>query len=87
MGTLQNYNNPEEVEERAKNNKKVDLKYIGPRPSLKGKKGKGYFIANENPNKNEKGEPDGTFNGQWYFCPNGSEDTYRVKVENLDFER
>lgn len=80
MSTLQNYSNPEEVEERAKDNKEVDLKYIGPRTYLQGKKGKGYFVANEN--RTENG-----FEGQWYFRPNGSDDRYRVKVENLDFER
>jgi len=69
---LQSYSNPEEVEEQAKNNKLVDLRYIGPVKSLNGKKGKGYFINSEN---------------QWYFRPDGSDDEYRVKTENLDFER
>lgn len=82
MGTLQNYINHEEVEERAKDNKRVDLRYIGPLSHLKGKKGTGYFIANENHNKQT-----GQYAGQWYFRPNGSDDEYRVSVENLDFER
>lgn len=72
MTALQNYNNPEEVEERAKDNKRVDLRYIGPLAHLKNKKGTGYFINSEN---------------QWYFRPNDEDDDYRVSVENLDFER
>ena len=72
MGTLQSYVNPEEVEERAKDNKRVDLRYIGPLSHLKGKKGTGYFISSED---------------RWYFRPNGSDDEFRVSMENLDFER
>lgn len=69
---LQNYQNPEETDEQAKDNKRADLKYVGPLPHLHDKKGKGYFIPEEN---------------RWYFTPLGSEDTYRVHEENLDFER
>jgi hypothetical protein len=72
MTALQSYINPEEVEEQAKDNKLVDLKYVGPVKRLHGKRGKGYFINSEN---------------QWYFRPNGSNDEYRVNTENLDFER
>lgn len=70
MGTLQNYVNVEESDEQAKDNKRVDLKYVGPLKHLKGKKGKGYYIVQED---------------KWYFRPNGSQDEYRVKVENLNF--
>lgn len=72
MTALQSYVNPEEVEEQAKNNKRVDLKYIGPLSFLKDKKGKGHFINSEN---------------QWYFQPDGESDEYRVKTEHLNFER
>lgn len=71
MTTLKHYHNPDEIEERAKDNKRVDLKYIGPLAHLANKKGLGYFIVAEN---------------KWYFQPNGSEDTYRINSENLDFE-
>ena len=70
MGRLQNYVNAEEADEQAKDNKRVDLKYIGPLKHLKGKRGTGYFIVGED---------------RWYFRPNGSDDDYRVSVENLDF--
>jgi len=82
---LQSYINSEEAEERAKNNKRADLKYIGSLPHLKGKRGTGYFIVEEE---------------RWYFRPCNphrgvcSKDTgcnlndeYRVNTENLDFER
>jgi hypothetical protein len=82
---LQNYINKEETE-RAQNNTRVDLRYKGPRPSLQNKKGKGYFIANENPVVDGQGNRKG-FEGQWYFIPNGSTDTFRVKTEHLDFEK
>ena len=72
MTALQSYINPEEVEEQAKDNKMVDLKYIGHLSSIKGKRGKGYFINSED---------------QWYFRPNGSDEEYRVNSESLDFER
>lgn len=70
MGTLQNYINTDESDERAKDNKRVDLKYIGSLKHLKGKKGTGYYIAKED---------------RWYFRPNGSQDEYRVQSENLNF--
>jgi hypothetical protein len=70
MGILQSYVNPESVEERAKDNKRVDLKYIGNLKHLKGKKGTGYYIVGED---------------RWYFRPNGSNEEYRVLAENLDF--
>jgi len=70
MGTLQNYVNRDNVDEQAKDNKRVDLKYIGPLKHLKGKRGDGYYIVSED---------------KWYFRPNGSDDEYRVRVENLDF--
>ena len=70
MGSLQNYINTEESDERAKDNKRVDLKYTGPLKHLKGKKGTGYYIVKED---------------LWYFTPNGSQDEYRVKAENLNF--
>ena len=72
MTSLKHYINPEEIEHQAKDNNQVDLKYVGPLSFLKDKKGKGYFINSEN---------------QWYFRPDGSTDEYRVKVENLDFQR
>lgn len=72
MATIQNYINAEEAEEQAKDNKRVDLRYIGPRTFLKDKKGKGYYIVKED---------------QWYFQPNDSDETYRVNINNLDFER
>jgi len=70
MGTLQNYINVEESDERAKDNKRVDLKYIGTLSHLKGKRGTGYYIVAED---------------IWYFRPNGAPDEYRVKAENLNF--
>lgn len=79
MTTLKHYNNPDEIEERAKDNKEVDLEYIGFNTTLKGK-GKGYFIPNENP------DGKGGFFGQWYFRPNGSEEVYRVNPASLNFE-
>lgn len=69
---LQNYDDPDAIEQQAKDNKLVDLQYIGPRPSLKGKRGKGYFINSEN---------------QWYFQPSGTAEFYRVNVNNLFFEK
>jgi hypothetical protein len=71
MGTLQSYVNPDEIEIQAKG-ELADLKYIGPLSFLHDKRGKGYYIKSED---------------KWYFTPNGSTETYRVKIENLDFER
>jgi hypothetical protein len=70
MGTLQNYVNPADVDDQAKDNKRVDLKYIGSLKHLKGKKGDGYYIASED---------------RWYFRPFGEPDEYRVRSENLNF--
>ena len=75
MGTLQNYINAEETDERAKDNKRVDLKYVGPLKHLKGKRGTGYFIVSED---------------RWYFRPNVPDAEYpdaeyRVNSQNLDF--
>lgn len=74
MGTLQNYINSEETDERAKR-KRIDLQYTGSLKHLKDEKGKGlkgdgYYIVNED---------------RWYFRPNGSTEEYRLKAESLDF--
>ena len=75
MGKLQSYINPDEVDEQAKDNKQVDLQYIGSLSYLKDKdgkglKGNGYYIARED---------------RWYFRPNGSTEEYRLKAESLNF--
>jgi hypothetical protein len=71
MGHLQNYVNTEETEEQAKDNKRVSLRYTGPLKHLSGKKGLGHYILAED---------------IWYFQPDGEEDVYRTRAENLDFE-
>lgn len=71
MSTLQNYVNTEETE-RAKDDGLIDTVYKGNNPDIKGKKGKAYFVWRED---------------VWYFKANGQTEEYRVKAENLDFEK
>ena len=71
MGTLQNYVNKDETVDRESHHP-IDLQYKGPLSFLKDKKGDGYFVKDEN---------------IWYFKPDGEDEVYRVREENLNFER
>jgi len=68
---LQNYINTEETE-RAKDDGLIDTRYNGLISSIKGKKGKAYFVVAEN---------------MWYFTANGDTEEYRVSENSLDFEK